>query len=280
MKFSQIPSTTFRNLQLNAGMLLDNFDPATGSIPAGTHLLGATSGGINFTATPSFTDFGEDVDNCPKNTKELMRLDNYDVNMSGNFVSADAATVKMLNALGDSSETGGVTKIVPRNELAQADFKTVWWVGDYSDVNTGDSAGFMAIKLMNALNTGGFAIQSGDKAKGQFAFTFKGHFSVDAQDTVPYEIYIKEGTAETIPSIELETHRVVLAVGGTYTFSPVKVPSDASVTWNSGTTAKATVNSSGKVTAVAEGSSIITASITVDGVTYNDTCTVIVQAAS
>ena len=97
--------------------------------------------------------------------------------------------------MADKTTTSGVDKIVPRTELVTADFQTVWWVGDYSDVNTGTGAGFLAIKLMNALSTGGFQIQSGDKAKGNFAFTFTGHFSNDAQDTVPYEIYVKQGVS-------------------------------------------------------------------------------------
>jgi hypothetical protein len=63
----------------------------------------------------------------------------------------------------------------------------------YSDVNTGNKAGFLAIRLINALSTGGFQIQSGDKAKGQFAFEFTSHFSMDAQDTVPFEIYVSAG---------------------------------------------------------------------------------------
>ena len=193
--FTKIPSTTFQTLQLNAGILLDNFDPTASEIPSGARILGATTGGINFTASPTFTDFGEDIDNCPKNTKELMRLDTYEVTMSGTFASADSATFKMLNAMADKTTTSGVDKIVPRTELVTADFQTVWWVGDYSDVNTGTGAGFLAIKLMNALSTGGFQIQSGDKAKGNFAFTFTGHFSNDAQDTVPYEIYVKQGVS-------------------------------------------------------------------------------------
>ena len=71
----------------------------------------------------------------------------------------------------------------------------MWWIGDYSDKNTGANAGFVAIHLMNALNTGGFQIQSTDKAKGIFDFTFTGHYSIDEPDTVPYEVFIKTGTA-------------------------------------------------------------------------------------
>ena len=35
-----------------------------------------------------------------------------------------------------------------------------------------------------------------DRAKGQFAFEYTAHYSMSAQDTVPFEIYIKAGTAE------------------------------------------------------------------------------------
>ena len=56
--------------------------------------------------------------------------------------------------------------------------------------------GFIAIKLLNALSTGGFQLQTADKSKGQFAFEFTGHYSMSAQDIVPFEIYIKAGTAE------------------------------------------------------------------------------------
>lgn len=192
--FTQVPSDAFEKLQLNAGVLLTDFDPTTVAIPSDARIIGATTGGVAFSATPSYTDFGEDIDNCPKGTMELMKLDVWEITMSGTFVSVDGEALKMLTGVGDKTTASGVDKIVPRAELMQADFTTVWWVGDYSEVNTGTNAGFIAIKLFNALNTGGFQIQSGDKAKGQFAFSFAGHFSINAQDTVPFEIYVKQGT--------------------------------------------------------------------------------------
>jgi hypothetical protein len=89
------------------------------------------------------------------------------------------------------------TKLVPRRELKTSDFQDIWWIGDYSNVNTGANAGYCAIHLLNALNTGGFQIKSADKGKGNFAFTFTGHVSMSAQDVVPFEVYVKEG--ETTP---------------------------------------------------------------------------------
>lgn len=57
-------------------------------------------------------------------------------------------------------------------------------------------------------------------------------------------------------------------------------PANAAVTYTSGTEATATVSAAGVITAVAAGTTVITASITVSGTTYTDTCTVTVVAAS
>lgn len=197
-KFTQIPTDTFKKLQLGAGILTTEFDPARGELTA-SNIIGATSGGVSFEATPSFTDFGDDIDNCPKNTKELKKLDSWDAKMSGSFVTMD--TNVATSVIGTAAvASDDKTKVVPRNSVEAKDFKDIWWVGDYSDINEDDSsagkAGFIAIKLINALSTGGFKIQSGDKAKGTFEFEYTGHYSNENIDTVPFELYIKAGSAD------------------------------------------------------------------------------------
>lgn len=197
-KFTQIPTDTFKKLQLNAGILTTEFDPATGELSA-SNIIGATSGGVSFEATPSFTDFGEDIDNCPKNTKELKKLDSWEAKMSGSFVTMD--TNVATSVIGTAAvASDNQAKVVPRNSVEAQDFKNIWWVGDYSDINEDGSsagkAGFIAIKLINALSTGGFKIQSGDKAKGTFEFEYTGHYSLENIDTVPFELYIKAGSAD------------------------------------------------------------------------------------
>lgn len=197
MKFTQVATDAFQKLQLNAGVLLSSFDPSTMTLDK-TKILGATGGGTNFTAVPNYIDFGEDIDNVPANTKELKRIDNYDVKMSGTFKTADTAVAKML--VGAADVTVGTGKVTPRSNLVAADFTDIWWVGDYSDVNNDGSgqtpkAGCMAIKLINALSTGGFSLQSNDKGKGDFAFEFTGHYSLSDIETVPFEIYIKAGVS-------------------------------------------------------------------------------------
>ena len=194
MKFTKIPSDAFQKLQINAGILTTDFIPATGTIGESGQ-IGATTGGVNFTATPTYSDFGEDIDNCPKNMKELKKLDSWEAKMTGTFVNADTAIAKLLCGAADIG-TSDTTKVTPRNDLKGADFDDIWLVGDYSDKNGETNGGFIAIKLINALSTGGFQLQTSDKAKGRFAFEFTGHYSMSAQDTVPFEIYIKAGTAE------------------------------------------------------------------------------------
>ena len=192
MKFTQIPTTAMEEMQLNAGVLLSSFTPSTAEVSG---IIGATTGGIKFSATPTYSDFGEDIDNCPKNMMELKRQDSVEVKISGTFVTVTTAVAKKLMAAADIG-TSDHTKITPRNDLKTEDFADLWWVGDYSDKNGATNGGFVAIHVMHALNTGGFQLQSGDKSKGQFPFEFTGHYSIDAQDVVPYEVFIKAGTAE------------------------------------------------------------------------------------
>lgn len=272
MKFTQIPSDTFEKLQMNAGILVKTFTPATGVIG---DLLGATTGGVQFQDNISYQDFGDDIDNCPKNTLELKKIESREVTMSGTFITVSTATAKKLAGAADIDGTDS-TKIVPRDTLKTTDFEDLWWIGDYSDVNTGNNAGFLAIHLIKALNTGGFQIQSTDKGKGQFAFTFTGHYSISDLDTVPYEIYVKSGGAG---SVTLNKHTAQITVGSTVKLSASTYPDGQSVTFSSDNTSEASVNASGVVTGVAAGIVTITASMTYGGTTYTDTCLVTVKSA-
>ena len=129
----------------------------------------------------------------PSNMMELKMLRGYDPTMSGTFLTCTPSLAKALVGAADLA-TGDSTKVVPRSELLTTDFDEVWWIGDYSDKNTGANAGFMAIHLMNALNQAGFQIQSTKDGKGNLAFEYHAHCSIQSQDVVPFEIYVKAGT--------------------------------------------------------------------------------------
>lgn len=193
MRFTKIPTTTFEQIQLNAGVLAKDFKPDTGELK-GEDIIGATSGGVSFEAAPEFSDYGEDIDNCPKNMMELKVLDNIEAKFSGSFVTVSEDMIKMLIGAADASDG----KVTPRRDLLKEDFTDLWWIGDYSDDNSDEKGGFVAIHMFNALSTGGFKLQSNDKAKGTFDFEFTGHYSMDAQDRVPYEVYIKDEATSSI----------------------------------------------------------------------------------
>lgn len=193
-KFTKIPADTFKQIQINAGIILKDFTPASGTFKAADQ-LGATTGGVTFTATPTFSDYGDDVDNCPKNMKELKRQESIEAKASGTFVTMSTAVAKSLIATADIDAQDS-TKIVPRLDLADSDFDDLWIVGDYSDENGEQKGGFIAIHMMNALSTGGFQMKTSNKAKGQFSFEYTAHFAMAEQTKVPYEIYIKAGEAD------------------------------------------------------------------------------------
>ena len=198
MKFTQIPTDTFEKLQLNAGLLVKGatgFVPSTGVLTT-ANILGATSGGIQVSCVPSFIDFGEDVDNCPKNMMELKKLDSWECKISGTFVTVSTTLAKLMLGAADIDATD-TTKVTPRVDVLESDFEDVWFVGDYSDKNGATNGGFVAVHMLNALSTGGFSLQTGDKEKGQFTAEFTGHVSMDAQTVVPMEFYIQEGSAES-----------------------------------------------------------------------------------
>jgi hypothetical protein len=196
MRYTKISPNTFAELQLNAGILLSDFDPETGEFELETDILGATTGGMTISCVPTYSDFGEDIDNCPKNMMELKQLDSWECTIGGTFLNVSADVVKLALGAADIDETN-TNKITPRRDVTEADFTDVWWVGDYSDKNGETKGGYIAVHLMNALSTGGFSLRSGDKAKGQFDVTFTGHVSMAAQDVVPMEFYVVAGTDET-----------------------------------------------------------------------------------
>lgn len=83
----------------------------------------------------------------------------------------------------------------------------------------------------------------------------------------------------TVPSVALDRNEATIEIDGTLKLNATTYPAGETVTWASDDTDVATV-SSGTVTAKAEGTATITASITVNTVTYTDTCEITVPAAA
>lgn len=105
-----------------------------------------------------------------------------------------------------------------------------------------------------------------------------GTANTEAELPLPDEIAAIFGGAAS-GSVTLNTHAVRMTVGDTRTLTATTVPAGKTVTWSTGSSSVASV-SGGVVTAAGAGNTIITATMTDEGVTYTDTCTVIVEAAS
>jgi len=178
-KFTKIPQDAFEALQIDAGVLLNNFDPSDPQEPADADIICATTGGVNPTCVPTYSDFGEDVDNVPNNLMEFKHLDGWDCRIATTCLGTSPELIRL--ALGAADITGD--KVTPRSTIKLADFSDLWWVGDRAD------GGMVAIKLKNALSTGGFSLQTSKNGKGQIAIEITGHVSIAAQDVVPMEFY-------------------------------------------------------------------------------------------
>ena len=179
--YTVIPEDTFEAMQLDAGVLLTSFDPSSPAAPDDEDIICATTGGINVVCTPTYSDLGEDVDNVPNNMKELKHLDYWDCSLG--FTSLDTSVEGIRLALGAADVTAASGKIVPRENLEQTDFTDIWWVGDKA------GGGFVAVKLINALSTDGYNLQTTKNGKGQVSCTLTGHVSMDAQSVMPMEFY-------------------------------------------------------------------------------------------
>ena len=183
-RFTVIPENTFSGLQLDAGVLLKTFDPTAPAAPADADIITATTGGITAACVPTYSDFGEDVDNVPLNMMEFKHLDGWECTIETTALGTTPEMIQM--ALGAADIDVATGKITPRRDLAQTDFSDIWWVGDRAD------GGLVAIQLKNALSTDGFSLQTEKNGKGQFSLSLTGHVSIKHQDVVPMVFYSME----------------------------------------------------------------------------------------
>lgn len=181
-KFTKISAEAFKSMQINAGVVLNKFDPTGTTEIQDADIICATSGGVTAECKPNITDLGDDVDNCQKNTAELMQIEDYDCTLAFTALNATTDVIKLALGAADVSEK----KVTPRMTLdptaSTGDFKDIWWVGDTID------GGFVAVRLMNALSTGGLTLKTTDKGKGNISVTLTGCPRLGS-DTVPMEWY-------------------------------------------------------------------------------------------
>lgn len=188
--FNVITEEVFNELQVEAGVLLNSFNPASPVAPTAQNIITATTGGITASCVPTFEDFFADIDNAPNNVMEGKRITGWDCKFSTTAIGTSPEVIRL--SLGAADVTAASGKIEPRRNLKLSDFESsIWWVGDRSD------GGLVAIQLKNALSTGGFSLKTTKNGKGQLTLEITGHVSLNAQNDIPMVFYSIEGENET-----------------------------------------------------------------------------------
>lgn len=269
-RFTTVKLDAFKEIQIEAGVIVKAFDPSNPVLDR-NNIVFTTSGGIQVNAKPSFTDYFEDVDNVPNNTKEGKQVDNWECSLSFTALDTSPESVRMELGAADI-DANDESRITPRAELKLSDFIDLWWIGDRAD------GGFVAVHVLNALSTDGFSLKTAKKSKSTTSVTLTGHYSINAIDTVPMEFYVVEGDTES-NFITLDKASASVVENNTVTITATTNPDSATVTWQSLDTSVATVDG-GVVTGESEGQTVIIASFTdSDSKTYVATCTVVVTPA-
>lgn len=187
-KFTKVSQDIFKECVIDSGILLKTFDVTGATEVKDEDIVCDTTGDISATCVPTYSDMGEDVNNCPAGMKELMNLDGWETRLSFTALNATAETIRLsLGAADIDAETG---KITPRRNLDTAkDFTDIWLVCNLM------GGGFAAVHLMNALSTAGLSLTTTRNGKGQLQIELGGHVSLDNQDVVPMEFYVSEEEA-------------------------------------------------------------------------------------
>ncbi len=195
MRFTRIPADTFQQIQTDAGILLYDFDPARPDEVKDEDIICPTTGGVTVRCAPTYSDMGEDVDNCPANLLELKKIDGWDCGLA--FTSLGTSPKSIRLALGAADiDSSDPTHIIPRKSLKVTDAADVWWVGDRAD------GGFVAAVVRKALSTSGFSLKTSKNGKGNTSVDLTGHVTIETQEQVPMEFYSidpdKEGGAPEV----------------------------------------------------------------------------------
>lgn len=181
---TKISADAAQKMQVNAGLLLNEFDIENPVEPEDSAIVTETTGDFSITCTPETTDFFADVNNAPTNTMEGKRITGWTCGLS---VTALSVTEEMLKTALGAYEVETDGGIRPRSTYKVEDFKSLYWVGDMIDDNK-----LFVVVMDNTVSTAGLTFTSTNNGKGTLALTLTPHTSLAEQHKVPMEFYILE----------------------------------------------------------------------------------------
>lgn len=186
-KITGLKSTSKKNFQLDAGALYKNWAIGTDTpATASTKLIGATQGGATIAITPEIRQM--EVDGAKGAVKGLEVIESWAATLTATVKEVTPDTIQLALADSTISTTAvtGYTKIVPGEDLADADYMTnVAWVGKLLGATDP-----IVIILKNTVSLNGWNLQVQDKNEGGVPLVLTAHYDVADLDSVPIEIYL------------------------------------------------------------------------------------------
>lgn len=187
---TKITADAAEKMQVNAGLLLNNFDVANPVEPADADIVCETTGDFSITCTPETQDFFEDVNNAPTNTLEGKRITGWTCGLGVTALSITEDTLALSLGAYESTDDGGIR---PRKTYNVEDFTGLYWIGDMIDENK-----LFAIVMDDTVSTGGLSFTSTNNGKGGLALTLMPHSTITNIEKVPMAFYILEKVAESV----------------------------------------------------------------------------------
>lgn len=183
---TRISADAAEKMQVNAGILVKNFNISSPTAPADEDIICETTGDFSITCAPIFEDMFADVNNAPVNTKEGLRINGWNCGLNVTALSVTEETVAA--SLGAADTSSG--QIIPRKLIYDDDFKGYYWIGDMMDENK-----LFVVSLTDAISKAGLSFTASNNGKGKLALSLTPHASIEDPDTCPMAFYILEKTS-------------------------------------------------------------------------------------
>lgn len=202
--FNGFTKNTPQELQLDAGAFFKNFIVGTdtyASAKAAGKLLGATSGGGEFSAKPSMMKVA--IDGVPERTKGLAFNDGWEVYIKATVINiiASVITAALGAATSESVDSvQGYTRVRGKSDIGDDDFiENITWVGNI----TGQDKPII-IQIYNGLNEDGLGFKVADKDNGKVDLTFYAYYNPEevaaaneeTDITPPFDIWMPVSESE------------------------------------------------------------------------------------
>lgn len=271
-QWNRVSEDAFNNFAYDAGILVKNFDPTSFTPPTDEDILCTTSGNITASMTATMSNLGDDVNGIHGQFKELEILESWAATIGFTALEVNASQLKM--ALGAADLTTDGHGVKPRMFLRSSDFTNI------ALILFKIGGGMTAVVLSNALSTGGVSITTSKSGKANLAVTMTGFQSINAQSEAAMTFY--ESSTEVHPEVVLPHSNIKLAVGEVFTMPVDVVPESArsSLTIANAAEIPEASLSSDKSEIIIDAqeaeahAAVLSVSITVDGVSYSDSCIV------